>query len=137
MPRGHCRKHGAGCPPWAAGFGRMNRLVEPAVLYLLATGQATHGYEIITAANELYLTDAVIDAAAVYRVLRDLEEQGCVVSSWSTEGSGPARRVYQITDVGRQRLAMWVQIIERRARQMQEFVERYRASSVGQDAAAS
>lgn len=137
MPRGHCHRRGEGCPPWAAGFGRLNRLVEPAVLYLLATGQATHGYEIITAANDLYLTDAVIDAAAVYRVLRDLEDQGCVVSTWSTEGSGPARRVYQITDMGRQRLSEWVQLIERRAQQMQEFAERYRASAAGQDAPAS
>ena len=131
MPRGRCHRHGGECAPWA-GLGRMNRLVEPAVLYLLTTEQATHGYEIIAAANELNLTDAVIDAAAVYRVLRDLEEQGCVVSSWSTEGSGPARRVYQVTDVGRQRLSEWVQLIERRARQMQEFVERYRASAPGQ-----
>ena len=81
-------------PALGSRVWRMNRLVEPAVLFLLATGQATHGYEIITAANELYLTDAVIDAAAVLPRAARSGEQGCVVSSWS-KGPGPARRVHQ------------------------------------------
>lgn len=132
MPRGHCRRHGAGYGPCACSLGRLTRLVEPAVLFLLATGQATHGYEIIAQANELYLTESVIDAAAVYRVLRDLEGQGCVVSQWSTEGSGPARRIYQITDLGRQRLEDWVAVIDRWAGNIQQFVARYRAATTGE-----
>ncbi|MBI3945153.1 MAG: helix-turn-helix transcriptional regulator [Armatimonadetes bacterium] len=106
--------------------------MEPAALFLLATRRATHGYDIIARANELYLTDSAIDAAAVYRTLRDLEDQGCVRSAWSTEGAGPARRVYEITDPGRQRLAAWVTVIERRAANMQQFVQQYRASSAGE-----
>jgi PadR family transcriptional regulator PadR len=108
-------------------MGRLSRLVEPAVLYLVATGQANHGYDLVTEANELCLTDSTIDTAAIYRVLRDLEEQGCVVSSWDTGGSGPARRVYQVTAAGRERLARWVDHIERWSSNMQQFVQRYRA----------
>ncbi len=129
MPRGHCHRHGAAFGPCGCSLGRLTRLVEPAVLFLLATGKATHGYDIIAQANELYLTDSVIDAAAVYRTLRDLEDQGCVQSTWSTEGAGPARRVYEITDPGHQRLADWVAVIERWAANMQQFVQQYRASS--------
>ena len=127
MPRGHCRRHGAGYGPCACSLGRLTRLVEPAVLFLLATGQATHGYEIIAQAKELYITESVIDAAAVYRVLRDLEEQGCVVSQWAPR-LGPARRIYQITDLGRQRLELGCGH-RSLGRQHQRFVARYRAAT--------
>lgn len=107
-------------------LGRLSRLVEPGVLFLVATGQATHGYDLIAQVNELYLTDSAIDAAAVYRVLRDLEGQGFVESHWDTAGAGPARRVYCITPAGRERLADWAAVMERWAGNMQEFVKRYR-----------
>lgn len=131
MRHGFCHWHGMRFEGWGRWPGREWRLVEPAVLFLIATGQATHGYELIAQANELYLTDSVIDPAAIYRVLRDLEAQGCVESTWDVEGPGPARRVYRITERGRDRLVQWVTAIERRARRMLEFVERYRASSAG------
>ncbi|MDH7570648.1 MAG: PadR family transcriptional regulator [Armatimonadota bacterium] len=129
MPRGHCHRHGAEFGPCACSLGRVTRLVEPAVLFLLATGQATHGYDIVAQANELYLTDSVIDAAAVYRVLRDLEEQGCVRSHWQTNGPGPARRVYSVTRQGRKRLEDWMAVIARLAENMQQFVDRWRTAS--------
>ena len=113
MPRGYCHRHGAEHGPCACALGRLSRLVEPGVLFLVATGQATHGYDLIAQANELYLTDSAIDAAAVYRVLRDLDDQGCVESTWDTAGAGPARRVYHVTELGRQRLADWVSVMDR------------------------
>jgi DNA-binding PadR family transcriptional regulator len=33
----------------------------------------------------------------IYRHLRDLEENGLVESNWETEGTGSAKRVYQLT----------------------------------------
>ncbi len=45
-----------------------------------------------------------IDHATLYRELRNLEGQGFVSSSWSTDGSGPAKRIYAITDAGEQML---------------------------------
>lgn len=107
---------------WIAG--RLSRMVEPAVLYLLASGAAAHGYDLIQAANELGLSEMPIDAGAVYRCLRQLEAEGCVVSTWDTTGVGPARRVYELTELGWERLKGWVQVIGQRAQAMQQFVNR-------------
>ena len=106
---------------WIAG--RLSRMVEPTILYLLASGAAAHGYDLITAANQLGLSEVEIDAGAVYRCLRQLEAEGCVVSTWDTAGAGPARRVYQLTDLGRQRLIGWTQVIGQRGQAMQQFVQ--------------
>lgn len=103
---------------------RLSRLVEPAVLYLLGTGAAAHGYDLLGQVNEMGLTDTQVDPAAIYRILRQLEAEGAVVSTWDTSGGGPARRNYELTELGRARLASWMRVIDRRARAMREFVER-------------
>ncbi len=102
---------------------RLSRLVEPAVLHLLGEGATVHGYDLIAGVNELGLTDTPVDAGAIYRCLRGLEEEGAVVSTWDTGGGGPARRNYELTAAGKARLQSWVQVIERRAEAMQRFVK--------------
>ncbi len=102
---------------------RLSRLVEPAILYLLAKGEATHGYELLSEVNAMGLTDTPVDPAAIYRTLRQLEAEGAVLSAWDTSGGGPARRNYELTDLGRARLASWVRVIARRAEAMERFVE--------------
>ena len=101
----------------------MARLVEPTVLYLLASGQAQHGYEIMQAAQLTPLSDGPLDPGAVYRALRSLEADGCVVSAWQPGPAGPARRLYAITPLGIQRLAEWVAVIEQRAAALSQFAE--------------
>jgi len=103
---------------------RLSRLIEPAVLYLLGTGAAAHGYDLLSEVNEMGLTDTQVDPGAIYRVLRQLEAEGAAVSTWDTSGGGPARRNYELTDLGRARLASWVNVIDRRAEAMQQFVAR-------------
>lgn len=98
-------------------------MVEPAVLYLLGSGAAAHGYDLAAAANQLGLSEMEIDPGAVYRCLRQLEAGGCVVSTWDTTGAGPARRVYELTDLGWQRLGGWVQVIQQRTLAMQNFMQ--------------
>lgn len=106
---------------------RLSRLIEPALLYLLARGVAAHGYDLLGEVNEMGLTETQVDAGAIYRALRQLEEEGAVVSAWDTSGGGPARRNYELTELGRAKLASWVQVIERRAVSMASFVEQARA----------
>lgn len=101
--------------------GKMSRLIEPAVLYLLGTEAAAHGYDLLDEVNRLGLTETQVDPGAIYRTLRQLEAEGAVFSTWDTSGAGPARRNYELTDLGRARLASWVSVIARRAEAMQRF----------------
>lgn len=57
-----------------------------------------------------------VDAGGLYRVLRRLEEDGFVTSSWSEGESGPQRRDYEITAEGRELAADWVVNLRQRER---------------------
>jgi len=123
MRRRCCRRHGAQEGPCSCGLGRMPRLVEPVILSLLERDQARYGYEIIEQANRQTLTDSEIDAAVVYRTLRTLEETGCVTSEWQPGAGGPHRRIYEITEMGKQHLRDWLEVLERHTDRLRQFSE--------------
>ena len=68
------------------------------------------------------MTDSAIELAALYRTLRQLEENGCVTSEWEAEGSGPARRVYALTARGEEHLEEWIVVLGHLAQSMTRFV---------------
>ncbi len=103
----------------------MPRLVEPVILSLLANGKPQYGYEIMEEANKTALTDSAIDAAVVYRTLHTLEAAGCVVSQWQPGAGGPHRRMYEITDAGREHLRDWLAVLDRHAKTLMGFVARH------------
>jgi DNA-binding PadR family transcriptional regulator len=80
---------------------------------LLLTQGPSHGYELARRLRPMFPRDAVLaDASVVYRLLRGLEVDGLVRSSWAENaGSGPARHVYELTDSGRDRLDAWASSI--------------------------
>lgn len=108
---------------WAPAGGH-HRWMEPFVLAILAGGGA-HGYAIIGDLGQLGITNGAIDVGQVYRTLRDLEESGQVRSTWSTAGSGPARRDYELTRAGYTALDEWAAVMKERARLVAEFDARY------------
>jgi len=123
MPRGRCHRHGRQFGPCSCSLGKLSRLVEPILLYLLAAGEARYGYELLERARRIALTDAEIDVGAVYRTLRTLEAAGCVRSYWEPGPGGPDRRIYELTDAGRQHLRDWVVVFERIGRHMMDLAE--------------
>ncbi len=108
---------------WAP-LGGHHRWMEPFVLAILAGGGA-HGYAIIGDLGQMGITNGPVDVGQVYRTLRDLEETGQVRSSWSTEGTGPARRDYELTPAGYATLDEWAALMKERARLIAEFDARY------------
>ncbi len=72
--------------PGALGGGRGRRLLfEAAVPAALAEQKAAHGYDLRRVLAELTEGFLQVDSANVYRVLRRLEQDGFVTSTW-TEG---------------------------------------------------
>ncbi len=65
------------------------------------------------------------DTAAVYRALQNLESQGEVLAVWDTSGSGPARKVYSVTEAGLAKLEDWKTDIEHRVAVLNDFLRRY------------
>jgi PadR family transcriptional regulator, regulatory protein PadR len=77
----------------------------PRILLHLAQ-KPSYGYELMEVLN---CGEPMIgpDPGGLYRLLRSMEEDGLVESSWDTRGSGAARRVYQITEQGIDHLQAW------------------------------
>lgn len=113
MPRGRCHRHNhSGGTPCSCEMGNLYRFCEPIVLICLARIGAAYGYQLLAEAEQLAVTHAGLDSAVIYRVLRRLEGNGCVTSSWEESEDGPSRRVYQLTPRGQEHLAEWAVVLE-------------------------
>lgn len=126
MHRGVCPRH-AGRHPCTCAMGNLYRFLEPVVLFLLEKKGCSYGYELASELRRHALTDAEVEGAALYKILRQLEKNDCVTSTWKVEGSGPARRVYELTTRGRQHLGEWVAVLDHMSKAMARFVRNARA----------
>jgi len=119
-PGSECRSHGPdrGC---VCEIGRLRGFIEACAVALLAESPA-HGYDLMGRLGRFGLEADALDAGTFYRMLRRLEDEGILVSAWSTEGPGAARRVYEVTPEGRDFLHSWrASVTEIRGR-LAEFV---------------
>ena len=73
-------------------------MLAPFVL-LAVSLQRSHGYVIEDYLRALGLFG--ITMSTLYRTLRQMEKEGFLESTWEPGPTGPARRVYTITDAGR------------------------------------
>jgi DNA-binding PadR family transcriptional regulator len=85
---------------WMGDYSLMDvRLVEPALLAFLDR-ESLHGYGLLEKLEPLGLGS--INPSVIYRILRDYEEIGLVISDWDADKTqGPPRRVYTLTDEGK------------------------------------
>lgn len=82
-----------------------------------------HGYLIVQHLNRMGFSE--VDHPTLYRELRRLESQGYVASKWETGGSGPAKRVYSITEAGEELLKGWTEIVSGYQRMITGFFDLY------------
>jgi len=125
VPRDFCPRHGEDHPCTCA-MGNIYRFVEPVVLLMLKDRGRSYGYDLASGLGEYALTDAEIEGAALYRTLRRLEANGYVRSEWDVHGSGPARRMYSLTQAGEQHLEEWGEVLSHLAKAMGRFVRKVR-----------
>ena len=72
-------------------------LLHP-LLLLLIRERPGHGYDLAERLSGLGVSG--VECGHVYRVLRSLERDGMVSSTWTASASGPARRCYALTSHG-------------------------------------
>jgi PadR family transcriptional regulator PadR len=83
------------------GWGQLALFLRPSILLLLKQ-DPSHGYSLIDALRHEALIDDDLDPAVVYRYMREMEDQGLLISEWDTAGGGVPRRVYRLTPAGEQ-----------------------------------
>lgn len=87
----------------------LERFIRPAVLIVLARGRQQYGYRILQQLGEMPMCAGERpNAAGVYRCLRVMEKEGLVTSAWVVSESGPAKRMYTLTDEGERCLCRWL-----------------------------
>ncbi|MGE0485613.1 MAG: helix-turn-helix transcriptional regulator [Gammaproteobacteria bacterium] len=79
-------------------------------LLAMLKGWSAYGYELVQRLNEAGLGE--YNKGSVYRALRQLEQMGLVCSMWDTSQSGPARRMYELTQAGTLFLQNWLALVD-------------------------
>lgn len=101
---------------------RVPNFALPRLLLELAK-KTSHGYELIERLSQE--GNVAPDPGNFYRMLRSLEEDGLVCSTWETQGSGPARRVYELSGLGREFLHAWAATIHQTHQSLSRFLSDY------------
>jgi PadR family transcriptional regulator len=87
--------------------------------------QSSYGYELMERLKEFGFEE--INPGTLYRTLRQMENEGLCKSEWDTsEGrTGPARRMYSVTEAGEAYLDIWAENCKRYQQLMDAFFLTY------------
>ncbi len=107
------------------GAGKQERYIQPSILMGLCL-KPSYGYELIHNIQLFGFVEGQAPPGMIYRHLRQLEEEGLVVSQWKTEGTGAAKRMYTITQDGEEILSIWVEYMENQAGKLKKFIDMYK-----------
>ena len=107
-----------------SGSKKSERYIQPSILMALKF-KPSYGYELIKDISQFGFVEGHAPPGMIYRHLRHMEENGLVSSEWATEGTGPAKRVYQLTIEGSEVLDYWVGYMKEQAQRLQGFIEQY------------
>jgi PadR family transcriptional regulator PadR len=106
------------------GRRRVMNFLKPCLLFTLHQGEA-HGYSLLDGLGEFGFDPELLDSSLVYRALRDMEENGWVISRWGEESQGPRRRVYQISPDGEARLGEWITDLRKTREEIDRLLAAY------------
>jgi PadR family transcriptional regulator PadR len=107
-----------------AGSGKSERYIQPSILMALKS-KPSYGYELIQGICRFGFVEGQAPPGMIYRHLRDLEKNGLVASEWETDGTGPAKRVYQLTAEGTEVLDYWILYMKKQAERLLKFIKGY------------
>lgn len=105
--------------------GKRDRYMQPSILMGLYL-KPSYGYELIQNIQKFGFVEGHAPPGMIYRHLRQMEEEGLVSSEWETEGAGPAKRIYKLTQDGKEMLAVWIDYMERQVLNLNELIRQYR-----------
>ena len=98
--------------------------VETLILLLLLRDGSTHGYDLAETLGDVVPGER-IDLGNLYRLLRSLEEEGIVTSTWRDDLPGRSKRTYDLTPEGERLLDTWAEALRTAQNQIAAFLQRY------------
>jgi PadR family transcriptional regulator PadR len=119
------KKHGGDPrPAGTSGIKTWPRNWLVPVILLTLRECTSYGYKLMEQATAFGF--GAMNPGTLYRTLRHMERDGLCESEWdTTNGGGPARRVYSITGAGEAYLDFWAEALEQYQRNMDAFFQLY------------
>ena len=111
------------------GSGRQERYIQASILMGLLS-KPSYGYELISTIQSFGFIEGDAPPGMVYRHLRQMEEDNLVKSHWDTGKSGAAKRIYTITEEGKEVLSYWAAFMASKAKKLNNFVNLYQNALV-------
>lgn len=106
----------------------IGKFTSPAALLAIAEVECLSGYDIAERLRSMPLGgETGPDSGGLYRTLRRMERFNLVTSEWDTEGGGPARRLYSLTNLGDACLDRWADTLHAHREAIQAFLDEYHA----------
>ena len=102
----------------------------PVILMMLRQWNS-YGYELMEKMATFGLN--AMNPGTFYRTLRQMEKDGVIRSSWDTSDTGPARRVYSITDAGEAYLKLWTESLNQYQKMMNTFFDLFSGQPMKKD----
>ncbi len=94
--------------------------------------QSRHGYDIVQQLTGLTMFRGhAPDATGVYRLLKTMQRDELVDSSWETADGGPAKRRYTLTPHGRDCLDCWIGTLTQYQESIADLLSRLKRASGG------
>lgn len=97
----------------------------PFILLHLADAP-THGYELVATLAGLGFRRAAEDPSVVYKLLRQLAEDGAVTAEWALGDDAPPRRMFRLTPAGDAYLHERAADLQQQAGRIAVFLDHYR-----------
>lgn len=113
-----------GSPCCEIKYQKMERFLEICLLLLLFEKEG-YGYGLIEQLGQFGFKAEELNIGSLYRSLRKLEEQNLVSSLWEDASTGPKRRVYTITERGKEELHNWIPILKQRKTRIEHLIDMY------------
>ena len=85
-------------------------MLTTSLLAFLKNWNGSYGYQLAQRLSQAGMPES--DSGTIYRTLRQLEKTGLVSSWWDTSESGPARRLYSLTQAGDIFLTGWIEALQ-------------------------
>lgn len=102
----------------------IKRFMEISLLLLLAQ-EESHGYTLAERLSDFGFSNEEFNIGTLYRTLRKMEKDNYVISKWQEGGQGPKKRVYQITESGKNTLAQFIEILKIRKKRIEKLIDDY------------
>ena len=104
----------------------LDKLIQPSILIELAKEPA-HGFLLLQRLKKKRYVEDSLDPTGFYRNLKKMEKDGYITSTESGDES-KNKRVYEITDFGKQSLRSWMDTLEKYERHVGKVIDGIKSS---------